>query len=105
MIATARPEMSVNEPTLYVAFELGKKDWKLGDDVGLRRRALAADGPQWRSPRGGARAARRSAALRVAGLRAGRDVLRSGPRRVLDPSRVDADGPRAIAWWIRRASR
>jgi transposase len=29
MIATTRPEMSVNEPTLYVAFELGKKEWKL----------------------------------------------------------------------------
>jgi transposase len=29
MIATTRPEMSVNEPTLYVAFELGKQEWKL----------------------------------------------------------------------------
>jgi transposase len=29
MIATTRPEISVSEPTLYVAFELGKKDWKL----------------------------------------------------------------------------
>jgi transposase len=29
MIATTRPELSVNEPTLYVAFELGLKDWKL----------------------------------------------------------------------------
>jgi transposase len=29
MTATTRPELSVNEPTLYVAFELGKKDWKL----------------------------------------------------------------------------
>lgn len=29
MIATTRPTMSVSEPTLYVAFELGKKDWKL----------------------------------------------------------------------------
>src|SRR2546428_6945990 len=29
MIATTRPEMSVSEPTLYVAFELGKKEWKL----------------------------------------------------------------------------
>ena len=29
MIATTRPEMSVSEPTLLVAFELGKKDWKL----------------------------------------------------------------------------
>jgi transposase len=29
MIATTRPETSVSEPTLYVAFELSKKDWKL----------------------------------------------------------------------------
>lgn len=29
MIATTRPQMSVNEPTLYVAFELGKKAWQL----------------------------------------------------------------------------
>ncbi len=29
MIATTRLEMSVSEPTLYVAFELGKKEWKL----------------------------------------------------------------------------
>jgi len=29
MIATTRPEMSVSEPTLFVAFELGKKEWKL----------------------------------------------------------------------------
>ena len=29
MTATTRPEMSVSEPTLYVAFELGKKEWKL----------------------------------------------------------------------------
>jgi transposase len=29
MTATTRLELSVNEPTLYVALELGKKDWKL----------------------------------------------------------------------------
>ena len=30
MTATTRPaSVSVNEPTLYVAFELGKKEWKL----------------------------------------------------------------------------
>jgi transposase len=29
MIATTRPAISVSEPTLYVAFELGKKEWKL----------------------------------------------------------------------------
>ena len=35
MIATTRPEMSVNEPTLYVAFELGKKEWKLAMTLGF----------------------------------------------------------------------
>jgi transposase len=35
MIATTRPEQSVNEPTLYVAFELGKKDWKLAMTSGF----------------------------------------------------------------------
>src|SRR5688572_22213426 len=36
MIATTRPEMSVNEPTLYVGCELGKKDWKLAMTSGFR---------------------------------------------------------------------
>ena len=35
MIAATRPEMSVSEPTLYVAFELGKKDWKLAMTSGF----------------------------------------------------------------------
>jgi transposase len=35
MIATTRPESSVSEPTLYVAFELGKKDWKLAMTSGV----------------------------------------------------------------------
>jgi transposase len=35
MIATTRPETSVNEPTLYVAFELGNKDWKLAMTSGF----------------------------------------------------------------------
>jgi transposase len=35
MIATTRPETSVNEPTLYVAFELGKKEWKLAMTTGF----------------------------------------------------------------------
>jgi transposase len=35
MIATTRPEMSVSDPTLYVAFELGKKDWKLAMTSGF----------------------------------------------------------------------
>ena len=35
MIATTPPEISVSEPTLYVAFELGKKDWKLAMTSGF----------------------------------------------------------------------
>src|SRR2546422_2258476 len=35
MIATTRPEMIVSEPTLYVAFELGKREWKLAMTSGF----------------------------------------------------------------------
>ena len=35
MNAMTRPAMSVSEPTLYVAFELGKKDWKLAMTAGF----------------------------------------------------------------------
>ena len=36
MTATTRPEFrSVSEPTLYVAFELGKKEWKLAMTSGF----------------------------------------------------------------------
>ena len=35
MTAMTRPELSVNESTLYVAFELGKKDWKLAMTSGF----------------------------------------------------------------------
>lgn len=35
MIATTRPTMSVSEPTLFVAFELGKKEWKLALTSGM----------------------------------------------------------------------
>ena len=35
MNAMPRPAMSVSEPTLYVAFELGKKDWKLAMTAGF----------------------------------------------------------------------
>ena len=55
MIATTRPEMSVSEPTLYVAFDLGKKEWKLAMTLGsVWRRgcgpwAVAICAP-WRAP-------------------------------------------------------
>ena len=45
MTATTRSELSVNEPTLYVAFELGKKEWKLAMTSGFGVDAVAADGP------------------------------------------------------------
>jgi transposase len=35
MNAMTRPAMSVSEPTLYVAFELGQKDWKLAMTAGF----------------------------------------------------------------------
>ena len=35
MTATTRPEMSVCEPSLFVAFELGKREWKLGMTSGF----------------------------------------------------------------------
>src|SRR5687767_5019352 len=35
MNAMTRPAMSVSEPTVYVAFELGKKDWKLAMTSGF----------------------------------------------------------------------
>lgn len=35
MTAATRPMISVSEPTLYVAFELGKKDWKLAMTSGF----------------------------------------------------------------------
>jgi transposase len=35
MTATTRPEMSVSEPRLYVAFELGKREWKLALTSGV----------------------------------------------------------------------
>src|SRR3989475_514106 len=35
MIARTRADMSVSEPTLYVAFELGKKEWKLAMTSGF----------------------------------------------------------------------
>ena len=86
MIATTCPENSVSEPTLYVAFELGKKEWEAGDDVGVRR-GLDGCGPspmeigaRWkaRCETGGG-----GSGCRVRG--AGGELLRSGPRQLLAP--------------------
>ena len=35
MIATTHPTMSVREPMLFVAFELGKREWKLAMTSGF----------------------------------------------------------------------
>jgi hypothetical protein len=70
MLTPTRPETSVREPTLYVACELGKKDWKLamtsgfgvtpwlrtvaGGDVGAVEHALRQggdSGSDWRPRR------------------------------------------------------
>lgn len=50
MIATTRPEMSVNEPTVYVAFELGKKEWKLAltSGFGVRPWLQSVASGDWR---------------------------------------------------------
>ena len=105
MIATTRPETSVSEPTLYVAFELGKKDWKLamtsGFGVAPWLRTVASGDLGAR----GACAAAGAAPVRVGGAGAGRELLRGRPRRILDSSRADAAGGSRIGWSIRRASR
>ena len=44
MTATTRSALSVSEPALYVAFELGEEGVEAGDDVGLRRAAVPEDG-------------------------------------------------------------
>ena len=75
MIATTRPEMSVSEPTLYVAFELGKKDWKLAMTSGFGVEPWVRTVAEWRSPRRGACPARGAAAVGVAGARAGHELL------------------------------
>ena len=59
MTADDPPGVSVSEPTLYVAFELGKKDWKLAMTSGFGIDAVAADGGRVAIGGGAARAARR----------------------------------------------
>lgn len=87
MIATTRPEMSVNEPTLYVAFELGKKEWKLAMTSGF------GVAPWVRTVPGGDLAAVARA------LRDGRRRLGlPAPARVLSCYEAGRDG-----FWIHRA--
>ena len=88
MIAATRPEMSVNEPTLYVAFEFGKKDWKLAMTSGFGVDAVGADRGEWRSGR------------------AWSAVLREGRRRLAVPAGapvVSCYEAGRDGFWIHRA--
>ena len=75
MIATTRPEISVSEPTLYVACELSKKEWKLAMTSGVGRdpwlRTVASRGPRG----GAARGAGGAAAVRAAPRDPGGELL------------------------------
>ena len=74
MIAPTCPELSANEPTLYVAFEVGKRDWKLAMTSGF------GVTPWVRTVRAGdlaavERAFERASAVRVDGAGGGRELL------------------------------
>jgi transposase len=106
MIAATRSQVSVNEPTLYVALELGKKEWKLALTSGLGvapyvRTVASAD---WRAferaltygrTRGGLPAASRTESC----YEAGRDgfwihralVQRGIRNRVVDSSSIEVN--------------
>jgi hypothetical protein len=80
MIATTRPETSVNEPTLYVAFELGKKEWKVAmtSGFGVAPWLRSVSSGDWRGveramAQGGARFGIPAAAAVVSCYEAGRD--------------------------------
>ena len=106
MTATTRTRMSVNEPTLYVAFELGKKEWKLamtsGFDVEPWLRTVTSG--DWRGveraiTQGRARFGLGAAATVVSCYEAGRDgfwihraLLHRGVRnRVVDSSSIEVN--------------
>ena len=90
---TARPALcgSVSEPTLYVAFELGKKDWKLAMTTGFGvtpwlRTVASGDWRRWSACCEG------RGAVWAGGGGAGGQLLRGGARRVLDSSGVGREG-------------
>ena len=87
MIAAVRSEVSVNEPVLYVAFELSKKEWKLAMTAGF------AVSPVLRTvPAGDLAAVQRA-------LRAGRERCGVGETaRVVSCYEAGRDG-----FWIHRA--
>jgi transposase len=106
MIAATRPEVSVNESVLYVALELGKKDWKLamtsGFGVGPLLRTVASG--DWAALDRAIGAARQRFGLAAGGLvvscyEAGRDgfwihralVARGIQNRVVDSSSIEVN--------------
>jgi len=104
MIAAVRSEVSVNEPVLHVAFELGKKSWKLGMTSGfgvapIVRTVVSSD---WRAVEQALGIARRRFGLPaetriVSCYEAGRDgfwihralLTRGIANRVVDSSSID----------------
>lgn len=101
---TIRPVVSVSEPTLYVAFELGAKTWTLAMTAALGRAPWVCGVAAGALPRV------------VARLAEGRRRCGLGPTaRVVSCYEAGRDGsgsigrsrPRACGmwWWIRRASR
>jgi len=106
MIATTRPEISVSEPTLYVAFEVSAKQWKLAmttgvgvepwirnvaaGDLGGVQRVLQQARTRWRLP---------AAARMVSCYEAGRDgfwihraLLQLGlANRVVDSASIEVN--------------
>lgn len=106
MSATTRPEVSVNEPMLYVAFELGKKEWKLAMTSGFGiapwlRTVASGDWPAVeRALEGGRQRLGLPAAARVIGCyEAGRDAFwihralgtRRIENRVVDSSSIEVN--------------
>jgi transposase len=106
MIAMTRSAVSVSEPTLYVAFELGKKEWKLGMTSGpgvvpIVRTVASA---QWRSVERALAEARRRFGLAetvsvVSCYEAGRDgfwihralLARGIANRVVDSASIEVN--------------
>ena len=93
MIATTRSVVSVNEPVVFVALELGKQTWKLGLTSGLSVPPWVQTVPSgdWRRSSSGWR---RRAAVCAAGDGASAVLLRGGARWLLDSSRADGAGDR-----------
>jgi transposase len=104
MIAAVRSDVSVNESVLYVAFELGKKQWKLAmtSGFGVAPMVRTVTGGAWEAVERALAAARQRFGVRADGpvvscYEAGRDgfwihralVARGIANRVVDSSSID----------------